>query len=395
MKVYNTYLTFIFSLLFCLNLGCTSKRFHFDNKIEKLFYDLYNPSDSPESVFHQKVFNTAKYQDSYRLQNLRSLLGGLNAIIETTNSDYFIHQQITIVDDIINSARVSKEISENISFRDNFKGWISLNRSRLYGEEIVLNEGYSFFYILQFLHYQKMVDWVGKNRRNKRWWNKNLSFVEEHIWNKWYSRSQSVRGNPYLYFLRSRTHMGAHWAGIALYLERISENAEIKRQCKEVQFQYDLLLKRNLRPNPQDNSAYIWNATYDNIEGTFAIKADTSIIQDVSHGNHVVAYIIAAHEALNKNWTETDIKMLCNTIKNIIYNKKERKFYDNVDGTFSSIRPGWGNFLADGWVKLSKYDPDVFIIFKELTKNERILNRYNQSFQMKANFLNASVNLNR
>src|SRR5699024_10688593 len=132
------------------------------------------------------------------------------------------------------------------------------------------------------------------------------------------------------------THMGSHWAGVAMYLKSMTSNPKIKKQCKEVQEEYDLLLKRNLNPNPKYPSAYIWNSTYDNTTGTDATESKPSRIQDVSHGNHVVSYIVAAYEMGDENWNLADIHKLCNTLKYVIYDEKNNRFMDNVDGTSDS-----------------------------------------------------------
>jgi hypothetical protein len=100
------------------------------------------------------------------------------------------------------------------------------------------------------------------------------------------------------------------------------------------------------------------------MEGTFAVSSPKNIIQDVSHGNHVVSYIIAAYEFGNKNWTLADIHKLSYTLKKFMYDRQNNMFHDNVDVSSDENRPGWGNFVADGWVKLAAYDEAVKDIFQ-------------------------------
>ena len=208
-----------------------------------------------------------------------------------------------------------------------------------------------------------------------------MDFVETNIWKKWYIRSKLVYGDHYSFFLRNRIHMGSHWAGIAMYLNKLTDDSEIKEQTHRLVEQYDLLAKRNLKVNEQ---AYIWNATYDNVEGTGARKAEGVVIQDVSHGNHVVAYIIVAYELGNPNWTQRDIDYLSNTLVDYIYQAQTNTFADNVDGTKDDNRPGWGNFVADGWVKLAQYNQKAESVLKKFNHNERLLRKYNQALQFKA-----------
>ena len=80
------------------------------------------------------------------------------------------------------------------------------------------------------------------------------------------------------------------------------------------------------------NNAYVWNSTYDDVSGTDASGTKKSVIQDVSHGNHVVAYIIAAHEFGDKNWSKTDIDKIANTFKKNVFNKKNHSFNGDING---------------------------------------------------------------
>lgn len=224
---------------------------------------------------------------------------------------------------------------------------------------------------------------------NKKWWNESVQFIEQNIWTKWRTRSYKIFNKKYNhYFLRNRTHMGSHWAGIAMYLAEITNNQEIKEQVIEVQRQYDLLLKRNLKIK---KGAYIWNSTYDDVKGTDAYKDKIVRVQDVSHGNHVVLYIISAYKLGNLNWTLLDVEHLVNTFKNRIYKKKENTFADNVNGTNDKSRPGWGNFIADGWVGLAAYDKDIYAILTRF-QNKDVLKKYDQELMYRANLLKSVEN---
>lgn len=373
-------------IIICLFCGCKtglgSLSIEHHRKLYELFNNLYASAD-----IHKRVPEPNNYYDSYELQDLRSVLGGVNSIIKAGQDDYFIDQQVAIIDNVVNSARITYQIPENISgFKDDFKGWISMDSSQYFGEEIVLNEAYSFFYIAEFLFYMLKSGWVNQSSDNRTWWSDKVDFVEKHIWLKWYSRSLRFHGNPHRYFLRSRVHMGSHWAGIAMYLQKITRDPLIQKQCEELYLTYDTLLKRNLNPHPLRTEAYIWNSTYDDVSGTFAVEVDKSLVQDVSHGNHVVSYIIAAYELGNGNWKLTDIRRMSNTVK-ILYDEDNNRFADLLDGTENNCYAGRGNFQADGWVKLAHYDEDVRKIYSAFAKDQRILKKYRQDFQFWGNFL--------
>ncbi len=337
-------------------------------------------------VLHEKSIDLSSSGNTHKLMSLRAYLGANNALVSITPDSEVIDYQRMLIDNIINNARVSKNISNNLSpFRDEYKGWISTTENSVYNQEVVLYEGYSFSYITRFLYSLKKNHWISSSSENLAWWQETLSFLEQNIWNKWYTRSHKIHKNNYSYFLRSTTDMGSNWAQFAIYLKEITSDSLIKKECEKLLKDYNLLLKRNLKPNPLYPSAYCWNSSYDNTDGTGALKPGSVRIQDVSHGNHVVSYIVAAYKMGDKNWILEDVDKLCNTVKLVLYNKEDNSFRDNVDGSTDPSRPGWGNFVADGWVKLADYDTAVQAIFKNFEADGKMLKKYNQELQFKAN----------
>lgn len=318
--------------------------------------------------------------NSYNFMELRSFISALNTIVKSKDkNEPFIAHQIILIDHIVNSSRWEK--AGMASTQDDFKGWVSLNERGGYGREVVLYESYSFYAIVQFLFYLKDNGWVSKKPDNLKWWSEKVKFIEDHVWTKWLTRSQRIHNDKFRMFFRTRTHMGAHWAGIAMYLEKITSDPKVEATTKAYYNQYDKLLKSNMKVVGGKDHYYVWNSTYD------LNKPRVSVIQDVSHGNHVVEYIVSAFEVGNINWTINDIKALCNTVKYSIYDANRNTFKDNLNGSNDRQRPGRGNFQADGWVKLSSYDKDVSIIYNKFRKNRNILQRYNQEFQFMVNFL--------
>lgn len=364
--------------------GCKSQKIANTSVNVIQLKNLYTGPAKTDNAIEEEVVRKSKSGNAYTFMSLRSYLGGLNTLIKNTNSEYYINKQRMIIDNIVSSSQLSKNINNNKSpYNDEYRGWVSMKKNGTYHQEIPLYESYSFFYITQFLHILKENGWKNQSQDNREWWRQTLSFIEKNEWRKWYERSYKPKGNHYWYFLRGRTHMGSHWAGVAMYLKEMTTDSRVKEQCEKLQKDYDLLLKRNLKPNPKYPSAYIWNSTYDNTEGTGASETKPSIIQDVSHGNHVVSYIVAAYELGDKNWSLEDIHKLSNTFKKVIYDKKNNAFADNVDGSVDPGRPGWGHFVADGWVKLSQYDKEVLEMFKRYADN-KMIKKYNRGLQLKA-----------
>ncbi len=368
----------------------------FPQRIEKpqYFESFFDPQIA-DKLLKQSI-NYSTSGNVYNFMNLRAFLGANNSIISVNLSKDVINYQKQIVDNLIQSARISKTIPNNKSpFKDSYKGWISNVKDRSFHEESSLYESYSFFYVVEFLYLLKKNKWVNLSEENALWWNETLYFVESEIWSKWYIRPNKNRSEAKRYhvFLKMRTHMGSHWAGIAIYLKEICSSTSIKNQCIKVINDYDLLLKRNFKRNPKYAEAYIWNSTYDNVKGTDADAIRPSIIQDVSHGNHVVSYIVAAYEMGSEQWEIHDIQLLCNTVKHVIYNERTNTFSDLVDGSRDKLRPGRGNFVADGWVKLANYDNEVKEIFKKFESDGRMLVKYKQELQFKASLHRHNLSL--
>ena len=57
-------------------------------------------------------------------------------------------------------------------------------------------------------------------------------------------------------------------------------------------------------------------------------------------------------------------------------------FTDNVDGSLSSDRPGWGNSQADGWLKLSLFDQQTLNLYLDFAlQREDLLIKYGQELE--------------
>lgn len=367
----------VLMLFFCVIFSGISQN-GYDEEVNKKLHFLYNHPNGAGIVLKDHVKSRSQSGDAYYLMNLRHSIGALNSLILTTEDEYWIEEHKQIINNLINSAEISANIPNNQSYHDNFKGWISKNPEKSgYQKEVPLYESYSFFYISQFLYILNDIGWVDRSNQNTLWWQNTLAFVENNIWTKWFVRSSNNNG----IFLRSRTHMGSHWAGIAMYLGAISDNPLIKSQAENVVADYDMLLKRNLI---EVEGGYQWNATYDDVSGTDASSTSSNSIQDVSHGNHVISYIVAAYEFGNENWTLSDLQKLAYTVKHFIYDHENKQFFDFVDGTYVSSGSSRGNFVGDGWVKLAAYDEQVKNIFTEFGLTNNVI-RYSQEFQYRAN----------
>jgi hypothetical protein len=169
-----------------------------------------------------------------------------------------------------------------------------------------------------------------------------LVFAQRNIADKWLYRG------PDTTIYRSRTHMAAHWALIALNLSEVTSDQ--KRRDKYLQIvravdyglpNYPSSLREQMVTPPEDQGAYFWSDVW----GSCALPG-----QDVAHGNGVIAYVVEAHDA-DVDWTDTDIAALVRTF--------ERRIWPQP-GPGAAFVSGSGRgtgWFSDGFVKLGRYDP--------------------------------------
>lgn len=358
MKLQNYLAPFI--ALFLLLPGVDAQQ-----EIKDYFLGPY--ATSPGEVYRNMMrFDYASYErESTELMTSRVILNANNTLIAKTWDPTLLNFQIYLINNIINSARLSSGMYNNDSHRDNYLGWLDIDNAWEYS----LYESYAFVFITQFLYMLQEKGWNMQSQEQSDWWDGVLHFIEEHQWKKWGERSY----HRYAQYIRTRTYMGAHWATIAMYLKEMTEDEVVRQECIEVQGIYDILLRRNLKLNPNHPNAYIWNGSWDDVSGVGVdgIEPEGVELQDVGHGNHVVSYIICAYEKGDEEWTFEDIERLCNTAKDIIYDPVTNNFVRNIDGTDTDLDNGssaYGN-VGDAWVKLSKYDPGVEAVMKQFVEN--------------------------
>ncbi|MFT3750087.1 MAG: hypothetical protein QM768_17350 [Agriterribacter sp.] len=359
------------------------------NDWKYLFNHRYMSLCYYSQIYRQNYVSKSKLGDSYQFMELSAVIDALSTMYFATGTPEYLNDEIVLINNVIATAEVSKLIAGNVyTKKDDYLGWISKTGDESYYDEVSLYEGYFFRYVMQTLFDLKRTGWINKSTENYNWYNNTLQFVEKNIWEKWIDRSMRVYFVPYKRFMSSRTHTASHWAYIALMMEKITSDAEIKTQAKEVYTMFDILLKRNLQPNPDHPEAYVWNSTWDDVSGTDAIASGQPVIQDVSHGNHVLSYITAAKGMGNTNWSDAEILSFCNTIIKVIYNKETNSFAGNVDGTIIPATPEKGTYQCDGWLKLSEFNEnvrDIYINFAMLKPS--YIRSYDMELQYYANLL--------
>lgn len=243
------------------------------------------------------------------------------------------------------------------------------------GKEFILFEGYLFRYIAQYQYL---------NPTNKI---SDPDFVK-NIFLKWYNRSMEQNGDAStLYGIR--LHMGSHWATVAAYLTKLDpKNQALYKSFVSI---YDEQLKKSLKVVIHEGKeCYVWNSTYkDGFTNVLKKRKKEVAIQDVSHGNHIVQYVVDAYNLGFDSWTKKDLERFANTLKYLIWNNKSKPS-DYVDGTYSNTSgiKGMGWKQSDGWMKLMVVlkDRELFTIYDNFyKKNSSKINKFYPNLQYFAN----------
>jgi hypothetical protein len=278
--------------------------------------------------------------DSWDHYNVSYSLDALTAAYQATGDVDYLDDALTMVDNVMASARPSSSLPGS-DFRDSFRGWASSQEG---GDEVPLYESYFWRYatsLLEVIHQTRRLDGDAAVQRR---YAASLAFAQRNIVQKWVHRGA---GNA---IYRSRTHMAAHWAMIAANLSVLTTDPSLRAQYRRIITSIDRMLpnypsslRRQLRPNPKDRDAYFWSDVW---------GSSSRPGQDVSHGSGVIAYVVTAHD-LGIDWTQKDIDRFVELLDRVVW-PRNGLVTEFVDG--SGTGNGW---LADGWVKLGRYDADL------------------------------------
>ncbi len=281
-------------------------------------------------------------------------IDGRNLLYKATGNFKYLEQNHRIISNIFESG------SHSGTFIWKEKGT---------NKEVLLWEGYLFRYIAEYAY---IVSRLAQPERRKL--EIPIEYIEKEFM-KWYNRSMAKYGDD-SELHHFRTHIGSHFAVVAMCLYKLSNNAANRMIYKNFYEKYDNALRQNIKTvKAGGHDCFEWNMTWDtpytfDQSTTFrkiydAHKKPQVIIQDVSHGNQVVAYIMTSYQLGLNNWTRADMQILANTLKYRIWNERTKKFSDNIDGSASTDAAikNSGKNQADGWMKLIQYDPSLISLY--------------------------------
>jgi hypothetical protein len=352
--------------------------YNWQNLFEQSYYGTYKG-------FAPLKGDWLKLSKSNRVTDLQPLSYGLDAILamyETTDSVSYLEDAMVLTNNIISGAQETKHISGNrYQLKDSYKGWIENGNdssSGVFHTETVLSEIYFFQYVSRLLKDIHKDNSINQIKRFKVFYNKTLDFIETNIWDKWVTRGVRFDNNKYNYLLLSRMHMASHWAYIAAELSFLTTSESRRIAYLDFVNDYNNKLENNFY---KYDKYILWNQTWDRT--TYA----SGMIQDVSHANLVVSYLVEAYDL--GLWKDFDaIQRIINTLKDKLWDPQDCLFRDNIDGTI--FKPGLahssiGSFQADGFVKLTRYDISLFSIYAKFVSCSRYLTAWQQYGQLFAN----------
>lgn len=367
-------------LFFCINqsFSCQAQftKTDWPNLFEQSYCKGYKDFQ-PLKIYWLKLSNSTLVTD---LEQLSYGLDAVLAMFETTDSVSYLDDAIAITKNNIGKSQVTGLVADNrFRLKDTYRGWIDRSNdtsSILYHTESVLTEIDFYQYVCRLLKDIYNNREIYRKARYKDFYNQTLDFVESNIWDKWESRGLRFNGNRYNYLFLVRTHMASHWAYIAAELSFLTKSDTRRNDYLAFVKMYNDQLEKNF----YKYGKYIsWNQTWNGVN-------NGGIIQDVSHGNLVVSYIVETYDL--GLWKDSDvIQRLINTLKDILWDPKDCLFRDNINGTMFKSQDGGtvGSFQADGFVKLTRYDKSLFAIYDRFVNCSIYLTAWHQFGQLFAN----------
>ncbi|HEY7271935.1 MAG TPA: hypothetical protein VH502_04305 [Actinoplanes sp.] len=282
----------------------------------------------------------SRSQDSWDHYSLSYSVDANIAMFRATGERRYLDRALEWVENVMAASAVSATLRSS-QYHDRYRGWVSQQES---GTEVPLYESYFWRYATALLPAMRQAPAVYADARYRARYDRVLTFAEANVFEKWFTRGAD--DNIY----RSRTHMAAHWAQIALNLSVVTTDAARRDRYHQVVDNIDLHLpnvdsglRRQLRRNPAEPTAYFWSDVW---------GSSRRPGQDVGHGNGVLAYVVEAHDNGGR-WTDADVAAFSSLLTKVVW-PGGRTYRGFVDGTGTDN--GW---YSDGFVKLGRYDAAV------------------------------------
>ncbi len=276
---------------------------------------------------NERYFQTlSKSGDSWSNYKLATAIDSNNAMYLATNESVYIEKSIELINNCIDKAVLSSTLP-NSQYKDGYCAWANYSHTEKIddGKEYALFEAFLWRYVtttLKIIYRNNLQD----NNKFDDDYTKILDFSITHIFKKWMGRGKKN-------FYTINTNMSSHWALISLNLWVITKD----KKYKNVVDDFNEKLENHF---VSSKDSYSWTSYWNP-------KKYSAKIQDVSHGNAEVNYIIECSKEKNC-FSQLKIQKLINTLNSNILNNSQTSLY--IDG--SGL--GKGRIL-DGFLKLGRY----------------------------------------
>src|SRR5690606_1095318 len=223
-----------------------------------------------------KIQHFSVNKNAYDFMALGYYVNANNIMYLKTQNKEYLNKNMEVIEAVL--------LADNDYRQDKWRVKVakSNRNASVNGQQSLLFEGYFFRYVVEFLHISEEKSLLPSNRRN------SILKEAKYSFDKWYYRSvRSYKDASRLYHVR--LHVGANWAAVALYLHRFTK----EKKYKDFYESFDKQLKQALEIKViNGNECYVWFSTYPErfTESLRRTEKEKKIVQDVSHGNHVVNY---------------------------------------------------------------------------------------------------------
>ncbi len=355
-------LVVLLTILLPFSASCQTKK----KQALKLEYDNILFGKGEPSL--NQMVGYSKSNNSYNFMAIGYFFNANNLMYKSTNQIKYLESNMDVLENLIFDKRSRGNYMKNKWPISVAKSHMTANQN---GLESLVYEGYFFRYLAEFYSIIKD-NGLFKDRQVE------ILNTLKYSFDKWAVPSYEKFGDDSS-FHHLRLHIGSHWATVAIYLFKYTNNQKYFSFYNKFNQQVRKAMKKKI---VNGNTCFIWNSTYPE-KFNVALKRNQTykpVIQDVSHGNHVVQFILDSYKLGYGNWSKNDLQYLSNTVKYILWNPKTISFSDMVDGSKSTdksfVNEGWKQ--SDGWMKLMFYDNSLIDLYlKFFHKNEsKIVNKF-------------------
>jgi hypothetical protein len=333
-----------------------------------------NKYDSSLVLHKAYILELSNSKTSDNLYYLAYGLDGATAMFEATGDSQYLDFAFLLIENALNNAEPTCNFAPK-TYPCGYFGWPAFPDK---DAQHALYESFLFRYVTRFLTVIHNDSNIMSDELYRRKYNEIVLFTEKNIWEKWHTR-----GLENIY--RSRTFLAAHWAFIALNLHQIgsSKSAECLMVMEDFHFAgfpehpgsklNGAALNKQIQHDKINKRHFSWvNDTWDRLPDS------KKLVQDVSHANGLVAYLINAY-LYGSYFNYTDVLGLKELFWEVVWHDTPESPAPqdcfNFEKPCQNLTIGIGKFQADGWVKLGRIFPDIQH-FYENPKNLNVITEY-------------------